>query len=72
MYFDRYDILAAWDLWLTGHHTGQWSPEYKRHCQLRERTGFYPSPSDQYFETLSENAQEIYRSICERVNDCEE
>ena len=60
MYFDRFDICAAWYLWLSENHGGQWSPEYERLCRL---AAFYsPGLSEQRGE-LSENAQAIYDNI---------
>jgi hypothetical protein len=60
MYFDRFDVCAAWYLWLTHNHGGQWSPEYERLCRL---DGLYsPGLSEQRGE-LNENAQAIYDAI---------
>ena len=29
MFFDRIDVLEAWYVYCTWHHTGQGSPEYR-------------------------------------------
>jgi hypothetical protein len=58
--FNRFDIVEAWYLYLSDNHGGQWSPEYERLCSILEY--FRPSPTLRY-ETLSDNAREIYDNI---------
>ena len=61
MYFDRYDILAAWNLYLQHTHEGQGSEKYRRLCKLQEH--FFPSGSEEFVWGLSDNAQEIYNNL---------
>jgi hypothetical protein len=58
--FNRFDIVEAWYLYLSDNHSGQFSPEYKRLCAILEY--FRPSPLLRY-ETLSDNAREIYDQL---------
>lgn len=60
MYFDRFDIIEAWYLWLSYNHEGQTSVNYRRLCNMD--TYFSPRDSLSY-ETLSENAKEIYDNL---------
>lgn len=62
-YFDRFDVITAWYLWLSENHAGQWSDEYVRLCKMS--TYFEPGPLFKY-ETLSENAKEIYQQLCDK------
>ena len=63
MFFDRYDIMCAYYLFYSENHWGQGSEGYRRLCRLQ--TGpckFRPSPIFGY-ESLSENAKEIYENL---------
>ena len=64
MYFDRFDICEAYFLALSHCHGGQWSREYARLCKLMNY--FKPSPMLSV-DSLSDNAREIYDSVCERL-----
>lgn len=66
MYFDRFDIAEAYYLALSHCHGGQWSREYKRLCHMQRY--FTPSPMLSV-ESLSENAREIYDSVCEKLTE---
>lgn len=61
-YFDRHDILAAWNLYLQHSWTGQGCPNYKRHTRLN-MLGWLPSPAEQRIQGLSENALDIYLDL---------
>ena len=61
MYFDRYDIVAAWYLALSDCHNGQYSREYRRLSNML--TYFRPSPILSV-DTLSDNGREIYVNAC--------
>lgn len=61
MHFDRWDIAAAWHLYLQHTHGGQWSPKYARLCKLRR--WYRPSPSEEFVDGLSENARAIYDQL---------
>lgn len=58
MYFDRFDICAAWNLYLQHTHDGQFSDKYRRLSKLL--TYFRPSPSEEDPEGLNDNARAIY------------
>lgn len=60
MYFDRFDIVEAYYLWLCDNHEGQWSPSYERLCRIERY--FRPGLSLSY-ETLSDNGRAIYDNI---------
>jgi hypothetical protein len=60
-HFDRFDICAAWNLYLQHNHGGQDSREYKRLCQLQKH--FKPSHSLELTLGLSENALAIYLNL---------
>ena len=62
-YFDRVDICSAWYLWLSENHGGQSSEEYRRLSKLLNY--FKPSPMLS-FETLEDNAKEIYMDILDK------
>ena len=61
MYFDRCDILAAWNLYLAHTWTGMGDEKYARHCKLRE--SFTPARSEEFVEGLNENARAIYENL---------
>lgn len=61
MYFDRFDILSAWYLWLTWHHEGLHSRAYKRLCLLRKR--YRPPQGMDGLDKLNKNARAIYENI---------
>lgn len=61
-HFDRFDICAAWNLYLQHHWAGQGDRLYARWCKLRE--SFTPSRSEEFVHGLSENALEIYTQLC--------
>ena len=62
-YFNKLDVCSAWYLWLSENHGGQWSEEYIRLCKLSSY--FTPGPLFKY-ETMSENAKEIYDNLCNK------
>jgi hypothetical protein len=64
MYFDRFDIAAAWYLALAHCHGGQWSDSYARLCRLQ--TYFKPSPLLSV-DSLTDNGREIYEAACARL-----
>lgn len=64
MYFDRFDICEAYFLALSHCHGGKWSREYARLCKLMSY--FKPSPMLSV-DSLSDNAREIYDSVCDRL-----
>jgi hypothetical protein len=61
MHFERFDICAAWNLYLQHNHGGQFSPEHKRLCRLQ--SVYKPSHSEEYVHGLSQNALEIYAKL---------
>jgi hypothetical protein len=63
MYFDRFDICAAWNLYLQHHWAGQGCPLYARWCHLR--TYFKPALGEECVEGLNENARAIYDALCD-------
>lgn len=61
MYFDRFDICAAWYHYLKDNHQGQWSDMYLRLCRLM---GFYtPGLLTRERASLSENAMAILAAL---------
>jgi hypothetical protein len=81
LYFDRFDIVEAYYVWLSLHHCGivggtvddpkgrrhpDYWRSYNRLSWLPVTLGFKPRPNLAP-ETLSENGQEIYRGLCERA-----
>lgn len=62
--FDTLDIAQAHYLFWSEHHTGQFSEGYAKLCQA-ERL-IRPGMMGIRWETLCENAQNIYRNLCER------
>jgi hypothetical protein len=63
MYFDRFDVMQAWYLYLSESHEGQWSDKYRRLCKL-SRT-FVPGPAFSY-RTLTDNGRAIYRRLTKK------
>lgn len=62
MYFDRFDVCAAYWHFLQHHWNGVHDPLYARFCRL---TGYYtPSTQEERLEGLSENARAIYDALC--------
>ena len=64
MYFDRFDIVAAYHLWFTHYYSG-FDANYIRRCRLEERLGFVPAFNHSY-EALTENGQIIYDQLEEK------
>lgn len=62
-YFNKLDVCSAWYLWLSENHGGQWSEEYIRLCKVSSY--FHPGLLFKY-ETMSENAKEIYDDLCNK------
>ena len=60
MYFDRFDILEAWYLWLNHNHAGQFSEDYSRLSKMLEY--FKPGPMLDY-DSLTGNGKAIYDGI---------
>ncbi len=60
MYFDRFDIVEAHYLYCADYHSGQGSALYAKLCRIGRY--FSPRPNLSY-ETLSENAREIYDNL---------
>jgi hypothetical protein len=72
-HFDRFDICEAYLVLETDYNVGGWLRERPSNQRRREAThiqlgriGFRPVSSWNGFESLSENAQEIYLEACER------
>lgn len=66
MYWNRFDICAAFYLYAVNYHSGQWSKEYAIHGRLA-KLGFSPGLSVQNGE-LEENAQAIYENLIRTGN----
>lgn len=64
MYFDRFDIAAAWYLFLMEYHGGQGSKSYSRLSKLSR--SFRPGPLFNA-DSLTENAWDIYQSLCDKA-----
>ena len=65
MYFDRFDIIEAYFLFLCDYHEGQGSDKYSR---LSRMTEYYtPSPLLCY-DNMTENAQMIYDDLVAGAN----
>jgi hypothetical protein len=60
MYFDRFDVVEAWYVWLSHNHDGMFSDRYKRLSKIS--TYFDPRPDLEY-ETLTENGKVIYNNL---------
>jgi len=65
-YFDRNDILAAWNLHLQATHTGQGSRAYARLSRLQSY--FKPAYREHRVNGLSDNAIEIYDALRRKHN----
>jgi hypothetical protein len=67
--FDRFDIKEAHYLFWSEHHQGMFSEGYSKLCKAL--SNFSPSPL-LCWESLSDNAKDIYRNLCERESEqCE-
>ena len=67
--FDRFDIKEAHYLFWSEHHSGMFSEGYIKLCKAL--SNFNPAPSLSW-ESLSENAKDIYRNLCDRESvECE-
>lgn len=64
MYFDRFDIVEAHYAFCIDYHSGQWSDLYARQCRISRY--FKPAPSWNGYDSLSENAREIYDAQVKR------
>ena len=64
MYFDRFDICAAYYLYGSLYHGGQCTKEYAYTSRALE-CGFEPGPIFSY-DSLSDNAKMIYKSLKRR------
>jgi hypothetical protein len=64
MYFDRLDIVEAHYTYAMFWHNGQTCPLYARLCRIARR--YTPGPLFRGFESLSENAQAIYKALRRR------
>ena len=64
MYFDRFDIVEAYWLYLCEHYSGMFHPNYVRRCRIE--TGLKFKPSCFSYEDLNENSQIIYDSLVEK------
>ena len=60
--FDRFDIVEGYYWWLNDHHEGQWSKGYENLC----RVGRYFKPSTLSEGPESDQANEVYDSLCMR------
>lgn len=60
MHFDRFDICAAWYIFLSEYHEGQGSDKYKRLCKLL--TYYTPAPSLRW-SNLNDNERSIYDNL---------
>lgn len=63
MYFDRFDIVEAYYLFLSHHHEGQGSEKYSRLCRMLRY--FTPGPLLRY-DSLSDNGKAIYDRLVEK------
>ena len=66
MYFDKFDIVAAYYCYYVDYHSGQFSREYERLSKIQSY--FTPSPMFNGYKSLSDNAQAIYDSLVEKNN----
>ena len=64
MYFDRWDIVEAHYWFCADYHEGQASEKYRRLCRISEY--YTPGPCHKGYDSLSDNAQEIYHSLIKR------
>lgn len=63
MYWDRFDIVAAYALFLEYYHEGMYSKKYQRLSKIRT---YYQSNSYLNDVMSSENAKEIYDRLVEK------
>lgn len=68
MFFDRFDIVEAHYAFASDWHMGQTCELYKRLSRIVGRMRFSPSPMFRGFDSLSENAQEIYKNLEKRFH----
>jgi hypothetical protein len=64
MYYDRFDIVEAYYLYLQLNQNGQGSRAYKRLCRIK--TYFKPGMFGITFDRLSENGQAIFKALQEK------
>ena len=62
-YFDKFDIVQAHFWWNTLHHKGQFSGEYTKQCRILR----YYKPGACENAPDSENARDIYLTLCEKA-----
>ena len=60
MFFNRFDVLDAWYIYLSDNHRGQWSKEYKRLCKMLQ---YYQPARMLKRSRLNENAQAILERL---------
>ena len=60
MYYEKFDIVEAYYLFLSHYHEGQNSNRYKRLCKILNY--FKPRPMLKY-ESLTENSKNIYDNL---------
>ena len=65
MYFDRFDIVEAYWLYLCEHYSGMFHPNYIRRCRIETNLKYKPAFNISY-ENMSENSQIIYDSLVEK------
>jgi hypothetical protein len=65
-YFDRFDIVEAYYLYLAHNHTGQGSPEYRRLCRIETKLCFRPAPGLSP-RSLTTNGKQIYSDLYRRA-----
>lgn len=83
MYFDRFDIVEAWFVWLITHHVGivpgsvddprgkrhkDYWQSYNRLSWMEKDLDFKPALD---LDTLTENGREIYDNLCRRCGFCD-
>lgn len=69
--FDRFDIVSAHYLFWSEYHSGQGSDGYSRLSRI-SRMRFDPGALFTGWKSLSDNAKDIYRNLCERESEqCE-
>jgi hypothetical protein len=60
MYFNRFDIVEAYYLFLSEYHEGQASRRYARLCKMQR----YFKPAWNFnWDSLSDNGKEIYYNL---------
>jgi hypothetical protein len=62
--FDRFDIVSAHHLFWSEHHSGMTSDGYAKLSQI-SRMRFDPGVLFTGWKSLSDNAKDIYRNLCE-------